>query len=411
MIGQPSPIAAGERIEQLDVLRGLAVLGILLVNAPAFAMPYAVSENPPLSPLGFGPDAQAAWWVMQTFFHQKFVTLFSILFGVSVFLVGGERRVDRDRSRVLKRRLLWLMLFGVVHGALIWFGDILLLYGVIGLLMMLCRGWDVRKLMTVGTALALISTALLIGSQVALQFAPAEVQAWVAEAAGSASSVQTMIAEYRSGLAGSQAANFQAWIRLAVGSVIAFGPMTLGLMMWGLALFKAGVLQGRASLRTYTVLALCGGSALAVIGWNAQDQIRDGFPAATRGTDALPNFVLAPIATLGYIALLNLALKGGLARRAALALAPVGRMAFTNYIAQSLIMTSIFYGGRGLGLYGRLDWPEWSLVVLAVWALQLLWSPLWLSRFSMGPLEWLWRRLSYGRPVRLRRLPAAPVAA
>jgi uncharacterized protein len=86
-----------------------------------------------------------------------------------------------------------------------------------------------------------------------------------------------------------------------------------------------------------------------------------------------------------------------------MALAPVGRMAFTNYIAQSLIMTTIFYAGRGLGLYGQLDWPQWSAIVVGVWTLQLIWSPLWLSRFTMGPLEWVWRRLSYGRSIPLRR--------
>lgn len=396
---QPAPVGAGERIEHLDVLRGLAVLGILLVNAPAFAMPFEVSDHPLLSPHPFESDAQAAWWTMRVFFQQKFVTLFSMLFGVSIFLVGGERHADSDRGRVLKRRLLWLMAFGVLHGALIWFGDILFVYGLIGLIMMRCRSWAARRLVLWGLSLFLVSTIMMVGAEVATQFAPAGVDT----GAGTSASVRERITEVRSGLAGAQLANLKAWLLFALAGPIGFGPMSLGLMMWGLALFKLRVLQGGASTRTYLLMALVGALALAVIGWNAQDQIRDGFPAKTRGWDELPNFTLAAVVTLGYIGTVNLALRGALLRPVFRALAPVGRMAFTNYIAQSLIMTTLFYGGRGLGLFGRLDWPEWTAIVAAIWVVQLIWSPLWLSRFNMGPLEWVWRRLSYGRPLPLRR--------
>lgn len=405
----PAPVLADERIIHLDVLRGLAVLGILLVNAPAFAMPFQVSENPTFSPLPFEGASQSAWWVMATFFHQKFVTLFSMLFGVSIFLVGGERHTDDERDRVVRRRLLFLILFGVLHGALIWFGDILTLYGLVGLVMLLCRSWRSRKLLLVGAALIAFTTLLIVGSQIGLAYAPAEAQVQ-AGAFASAEKVREQIAEYQSGLAGSQFGNLKNWGFLVVGQLIAFGPQTLGLMMWGLALFKLGVLQGRASTRTYLIMAAAGGLALAAIGWNAQDQLRDSFPRATAGFDELPNFTLAAVVTLGYIGTVNLALRGRLLRPVFLALAPVGRMAFTNYIAQSLIMTTIFYAGRGLGLYGRLDWPQWSAIVAAIWIVQLIWSPLWLSRFTMGPLEWVWRRLSYGRPLPLRRSPSRRAA-
>jgi uncharacterized protein len=403
MSDRPRPVAADERIIHLDVLRGLAILGILLVNAPAFGMPMQVIDRPTLSPLPFEAADQTAWWVMTTFFHGKFVTLFSMLFGVSLFLVGGERRTDPERDHVLRRRLLWLILFGVLHGALIWFGDILTLYGLMGLIMLLCRSWRVRRLLVVGGLLFLLSTLLLVGGQIGMQLAPPEVQAEQARQFGSAAEVRERISDYQSGLAGSHLANLKTWSFLVIGQLIAFGPMTLGLMMWGLALFKLGVLQGRAPTRTYVLMAAAGAAALAVIGWNAQDQIVDAFPSATFGFDALPNFTLAAVVTLGYIGTVNLALRGRLLRPVFLALAPVGRMAFTNYIAQSLIMTTIFYAGRGLGLYGRLDWAQWSAIVAAVWLLQLIWSPLWLSRFTMGPLEWVWRRLSYGRPLALRR--------
>jgi uncharacterized protein len=403
MSDQPAPVSPDARILHLDVLRGLAVLGILLVNAPAFAMPIDVADHPLRSPLPFEAADQSAWWAMSTFFHQKFVTLFSMLFGVSLFLVGGERHADAERERVLRRRLFWLIVFGVVHGAVIWFGDILTLYGLMGLIMLRCRSWPPTRLLLVGAVLVLFTTLLMVGSQIGMDLAGPDGGPVPADALASTVEVRASIAEHQSGLGGSQWANLRMWGFLVIAQLIGFGPLTLGLMMWGLALFRLGVLQGRAPTRTYLLMAAAGGAALAVIGWSAQDQLRDGFPASTAGFDDLPNFTLAAVVTLGYIATVNLALRGRLLRPVFLALAPVGRMAFTNYIAQSLIMTTIFYAGRGFGLFGRLDWAEWSAIVIAVWALQLVWSPLWLSRFTMGPLEWLWRRLSYGRDIPLRR--------
>ena len=121
--------------------------------------------------------------------------------------------------------------------------------------------------------------------------------------------------------------------------------------------------------------------------------------------------VLAALVTLAYVAAVSLLMRTRGFRAPAAVLGAVGRMAFTNYIAQSLIMTAVFYGGgRGLGLYGRLTWTEWTGIVLAVWAAQLIWSPLWLARFHMGPLEWLWRRLSYRRPLPLLRRSGPAVA-
>ena len=114
---------------------------------------------------------------------------------------------------------------------------------------------------------------------------------------------------------------------------------------------------------------------------------------------ALLNPTLSILITLMYASVLILCVQLGVLSVITNALAPVGQMAFTNYVAQSLIMTAIFYGGRGLGLYGEVNREALLAIVAAVWALQLIWSPLWLAKFRMGPLEWVWRRLSYGRPV------------
>ena len=391
--------APGERIEQLDVLRGIAVLGILMVNAPSFAAPWFVREIPTASPEQFTGASPMVWWIVRTFFEQKFVTLFSMLFGVSLFLVGGEFG-DRARTPVLVRRLLWLALFGLIHGVVIWWGDILLLYAPAGGVLFFCRSWPPRLLLPAGGVL--IAVAALIATQEAFE----SLGSFAEREGGEVFSrlVADTIAGFRGDLAFVQEWNFAVWtfgVRLAWRD---FAPLVLGLMMIGLGLFKLGVLQGRASTRTYQVVLLLGALALAVIGWTAAAELKGGFPVRTLGLWGLPNFLLSVVVTLGYVALVSLALRTRAFRGPACVFGAVGRMAFTNYITQSLIMTAVFYGGgRGLGFFGQLTWTEWTLVVLAVWGAQLIWSPLWLARFRMGPLEWLWRSLSYNRPVPLRR--------
>ena len=411
MSERPGPVSEGERLVQLDVLRGLAVLGILAVNAPLFALPIDAFNVPDAAPVPFGDAALRLWLLMRTAFEGKFIALFSMLFGVSVSLVGGELG-DRVRNGVLLRRLGWLAAFGVLHGSLIWFGDVLLLYAVAGLIIVLCRSWPPMLLAPVGVALFVWGAVRFLEPGFALQDAPPEVQAAVAQQFGP-EAIMAVVHAFGGDLGRSAAANFDTWARVAPDAIEHHFLDTVGLMMIGLALFKTGVLQGRRSTRLYVVLAGFGGASLAVIAWQAVGEAARGFdPAEVFGSGSVANTFLSPVVTLGYIATINLALRGRLLRSVALALAPVGRMAFTNYIAQSLIMTSLFYGGRGLGLFGTVGWPELAGIVLAVWALQLVWSPLWLSRFTMGPLEWVWRRLSYGQPLPLlrppERAPAAP---
>jgi uncharacterized protein len=213
--------------------------------------------------------------------------------------------------------------------------------------------------------------------------------------------VQRTIAGFAGDGLSSTRENIREWREL-LPFYLFFAPRTLAVMMFGLALFKVGVLQGRRSTRFYLMLVALGAAAAAVIGANASALLAENFafPEAL-GVRQAPNHFLGPVVSLGYVGLVALALRAGWFARAARVIGAVGRMAFTNYLAQSLIMTTIFYGGRGFGLFGQLDRPEYTLIVLTVWALQLAWSPLWLSRFRMGPLEWAWRRLSYRRPLPL----------
>lgn len=402
-----APVQEQSRIKSLDVVRGFALLGILPVNAAFFAAPLQAGQNPLLAPLAIDASTLWSWWTVHVLFEGKMITLFSMLFGASIFLVGGER-CDRDRARVLQRRLAWLALFGALHGALIWYGDILLVYALTGFLVMLSRSWRPHTLFVAGGVLFAVSTLTYSGMGAALQYAPPEALEEMRATMWSLpdAEIQRIIAAYQAGALSATQENFNRWLAF-IGYTPMFILRAAGLMLIGLGLFKTGFFSGRYSYRTYLLIGLAGAVALGLVAWQAWINWRlrfDFIHMMSAGTFA--NMALSPLISLLYASLMIALVKAGGVRLVTEPLAAVGRMAFTNYIAQSLIMTSIFYGGRGFGLWGEVDRPTLWAIVLAVWALQLIWSPLWLSRFRMGPLEWLWRRLSYARPVSMARAAA-----
>ncbi|ANF55332.1 hypothetical protein DA69_11605 [Brevundimonas naejangsanensis] len=394
----PTPVAAVHRIVTLDVLRGAAVLGILAVNAAAFALPMLAIEMSS-GPSPFPAEANAsgvAQWIIAVFFQQKFVTLFSMLFGVSIFLVGGERG-DEAKERVLRRRLLFLALFGLIHGAAFWYGDILLLYAWSGLFVMTMRSMPAGRLIWIGAGVTVVLGTLQAGLMLLMANFP---EAMSSEA--SDGTVAASIAAYQSGWAGAALENLKTWAIAQGMNLLMYVFSTVPLMMLGLGLFKAGFFHGRMSMRVYVSLMAGGAVVLALLAGLEWMEIQAGAEVEATGGWAMAVGSYPLIITLGYASALILATTRGVGwlRKA---LAPVGRMAFTNYLTQTLIMATIFYMPWGPRLFGQVDYPmQWAIVV-GVWALQLIWSPLWLSKFTMGPFEWLWRRLSYGRDLPLRR--------
>ncbi len=403
------------RIQSLDVIRGMAILGILAVNADGFAAPQSASLKPLLWMYPNEGWTAFSYWIMETFFHEKFLIIFSMLFGVSLFLVGGDGS-DRQRNRMLVRRLAVLLLFGLIHGFAIWWGDILSLYAVTGFLMALARGWRPKLLLLGGIALyggmaiaTIPGAALPFASPQARQDAIVAMTPKPEAIAERKAVVATRIEQAKASWAGAYSLNAQEYRNLLSGDPWLI-PSTLGLMMIGLGLFKTGFLAGRSSRRRYLIALAAGAVALIPTGWIAwQVAVLERPIPGAHGAVLL----LSPFVSLAYVSALILLLNGGAARVLA-PLAAAGRMAFTNYISQSLIMTSIFYGGRG-GLMGEVDRPGLWAITIAVWALQLAWSPWWLARFEMGPLEWVWRCLTIGRRIPLRKRndgrPGEPVGA
>ena len=214
--------------------------------------------------------------------------------------------------------------------------------------------------------------------------------------------VAASIAAYRSGWPGALIENLKAWGVLQAASLFGYVFATVPLMMLGMGLFKAGFFHGRMPTRVYVILIAIGAAVLTLLGVLEWREIATGPRVqATQGwakiVASYPIFI-----TLAYASGLILLTSRGVGGVRRL-FAPVGQMAFTNYLSQTLIMTSLFYMPWGPRLMGQVDYPGQWAIVIAVWALQLIWSPLWLSRFRMGPLEWLWRRLSYGHDLPLRR--------
>lgn len=403
-----APVQEQSRIKSLDVVRGFALLGILAVNAVFFAAPFQNGQNPLAPPIAITESTLWSWFAMHVFFEFKMITLFTLLFGASIYLVGGERS-DKDRGKVLHRRLWWMVLFGVIHGALIWYGDILLVYALTGLVVMFVRSWRAHTLFIVGATLLILGTVVFSGMGAMIQYAPAgtieELRAdmWSPPAA----EIERQIAAYRAGAISATRENLDTWLAF-IGFMPMFLIRTAGVMMIGMALFKTGFFSGRSPYWVYTLAILIGAAALALVAYQAwlNWQLRFDF-VHMMGAGNFPNTALAIFVALFYASVLIVLVKAGILSLLTEPMAAAGRMAFTNYIAQSVIMTTIFYGGRGFGLWGEVDRPTLWAIVLAVWAVQLIWSPLWLSRFKMGPLEWVWRRLSYAHPLSMTRAATA----
>ncbi len=396
-----NPVVDRDRIPSLDVIRGFAVLGILAVNAAYFAAPWQTGINPALAPLTVTDHTLNAWLAMHVFFEAKCITLFSMLFGVSIYLVGGERDEESGRGKVLVRRLLWLLAFGLVHATLIWDGDILVTYALAGLLVGLARSWSPIRLMIAGAS---IYCATILLDALGAASLPLTSDADLVEAywAPPPEEIARVIAAYQGSVLSALQENFGTWAMFMAFGLPGLIAQTGSLMLIGMALFKWGFFSGRAPVWLYLLVLAIGAGALALIFAQALVNYAKDFEFVFMHRIGQRANDLAIFGSLFYASLFVLLVKAG-ARFITAPLASVGRMAFTNYLTQSLIMTTIFYGGRGFGLFGEVDRNQLWAIVLGVWVLQLIWSPLWLAKFKMGPLEWVWRRLSYGAPIEITK--------
>ncbi len=409
------PTGDGERLVSLDFIRGVAVLGILAANIAAFGQPYLAAMWPGGFVTQHGTLSDWLWVAQFVLIDGKMRGLFTLLFGAGLALFA-ERTAARGGSPLVQvRRLGWLLAFGLAHFYLLWRGDILTLYALCGLIALLALPWAPLRQLAVGLT-AYVFGALLASATFGMSWAASRTALGSKPAfAPISSEIAAMVKSERADGMREMAINRSGtyldyvahgwqvhrwnWIDLFEHSALE----TLPLMLMGMALYRAGLFSGRFDARAQARWGWIGvavGTAftLGLALWAKADGLSfAGTMFAFLGPQALTRLPVV----LGLAALLALwgpRATGWLGRR----ITAAGRMAFSNYVGTSLVMLVVFQGW-GLGLFGALDRPRLYLVVLATWIVMLAWSEPWLARFRFGPLEWLWRCLTYGRFFPLRR--------
>lgn len=382
-----------ERNVTLDFIRGAAILGILLLNITAFGLPKAAYLNP----AWYGDITRSdawTWAILDLLAQVKFLTLFALLFGA-----GLQMLLSRGK-RWIQTRLTLLALLGFCHALLLWEGDILLAYALVGLVSwrMVRDAHGIKSLFNTGIVLYLTGVAvlLLLGA-----IAGEPHRAWVPDASS------LLYEKYWRLKGGAEAignrADLLADNLLALG--VQYGWELAGMMLMGAALMRSGWLKGQFSLRHYR----CAGALLVALG------LAINLPGTIAqwhlGWDGrwcafllqAPRELSAPFQSIGYAALAfgYWPQIGG--TRLAAAVARVGRMALSNYLLQTLICSALFWH---FDLFMAFDRLSLLALVPAVWLINLLFSSLWLRYFRQGPLEWLWRQLTIrlsGSPYRKHR--------
>lgn len=391
------PVSSANRLESLDVIRGVAVLGILMVNVQYFAMLPTAAQNP-TSMLDMTGANLTAWVITHVFFELKFITIFSALFGAGIILMVGE---DKDASR--KRhysRMRWLFVFGLIHGFIFWYGDILLPYAVMGFVVVLFRHMSPAKLIIWGLIWISLTGLIFVGSMISLQFVPPEQSGMVLPQ----DTIDEIVATYQAGFLDRLPINALNEAQFAIVQTLMFSGRLIGVMFIGMALMKTGFLSGSWSMSRYGLIAgVCLVIGLGLSAYGAQLAVAHDFALTHLWQHTLTNYTGSLFTALGYGAAIMLIVKTPTLKWIRFPFAQAGRMAFSNYLMSTLVMTFIFVGSPGLGLFATVERADQSLLVLATWAGLLVFSVVWLRFFQMGPMEWIWRSLSYGQVQSLRK--------
>lgn len=397
------PVQPQERVEAMDVLRGFALLGVFVVNMLFFAAPFQQTMLQPW------PQAPQPWFqaFLLLFWQGKFYCLFSFLFGM-----GFAEQVDRLEARgeaaprIYRRRLAWLLGIGLLHGLLIWMGDILAMYALLGFLLLLFRRRKAKTLLVWAVCLLAVPTlaGLLVFLMMKLAAGVPEAAAQMAAAArkqeaDAALAIARSLRVYGHGPYADLFRLRATELSHNYGMTLAVAPQILAMFLLGAWTSRRGVLKDPEAHRSFVSKVLAWGLVLGLPGnafnlWcSTKGMPGPGNPFSMAGMAAY--YVGTPALTLAYAAGLVKLLQGGAAGLVR-PLAWNGRMALTNYLMHSVLFTTVFYF-FGLGLFGKTTAVQGFLMALALWLLQIPLSRWWLSRHAMGPAETVWRRLTYGR--------------
>ncbi|MGH2354828.1 MAG: DUF418 domain-containing protein, partial [Chloroflexota bacterium] len=399
------PVQAGERIQVLDILRGFAIFGILLVNMAFFAGPavYDVAAGIERWPQ---LHDRVAEWLIRFFAEGKFYTLFSFLFGLglSIQMTRAEARGARFVP-LYARRLFVLFLIGLAHAFLLWHGDILVTYAILGFPLLLFRKRALKTLLW-WAAILLLLPVLFLGLSVASLAAgraspeaAAQIERIFAEAGASyAAQAEAAVRAYGQGAFGEIMAQRAQEVLLMWSFSLFTAPSVLAMFLLGLYAGRQGIVQNvpahQPLIRKVMMWGLLLGVAGNLVSTVGQDLSSRAIPS-TVGLLALAGSTIGgPALCFFYVCGLALLTQDTAWLRRLSPLAAVGRMALTNYLLQSLVGTTIFYS-FGLGLYGQVGPAAGLALTIAIYLIQVPCSIWWLHRFQFGPVEWLWRSLTY----------------
>jgi len=430
------PVSQRERISALDALRGFALLGILAMNISSFALHQGFDFHP-TSIGNIGKLNLILWAALFVFFEGKMRALFSILFGAGVILLTSrlEKRGEGARAAdIFARRNLWLLLIGMLHGYFLWFGDILYSYALTALLFLYpCRKVKPKYLITAGLAVfavydvynitryeqrrhlierATIASAAESAGHQLTDEQKEDLKAWQRiwrNAHPDQASLDKEIAEMHGRYAGVFHRYASETVEVESSFYYRFGFCDyLGMMLIGMGLLQVGFLSGQVPFRVYAWTAVIGygiGVPLGALGtWEAWKWNFDSL-SIFRWL-LLPYDVQRLAVGLAHASIILMIVKAGALQWISKPLAAVGQTALSNYLGTSVICTLLF-NGYGLGLFGKLQFYQLVYVVAGVWLINLVLSPIWLKHFRFGPLEWVWRSLTYWKVQPMRRMDSA----
>lgn len=384
-----------DRIVSIDILRGVAVLGILIMNIQSFSMISAAYINPTAYGDLTGIN-KTVWMVSHVVADQKFMTIFSMLFGAGIILFseGVEQKGFRP-ARFYYRRLFWLFTLGLIHAYVFWHGDILVMYAACGALAFLFRRLSPWILLILGLIIFSVPSFnyWLFGKSMEM-WPPQAVSSlndqWSPELGAIGSEITALKGSIKDQLSWRIPESFkmQTFVFL-----IWLGWRAFAMMLVGMSFYQLGILNGVLRKKGYLILAattLPIGILLIITGINKN--FADGWTVEYSMFFGWQwNYIGSLFVAIAYVAIvmfLNKFFNLNL-------LANVGKLAFTNYLLMTLICTTIFYG-HGFGWIGSVERKEQIMIVLAIWTVLLLFSNYWSKRYYFGPVEWLWRYLTYG---------------
>lgn len=424
------PTNAAERISSMDIIRGISLFGILLMNIIGFGL-YKAYFDPTNNGGSTGWNLNV-WWMNVLFFEGTMRGMFSMLFGAGILLFTGRSSDNIQGTSVTDlffRRLLWLLFFGVIHCyLLLWDGEILFCYALVGMFAFSFRHLLPKQLIFAAAVLLVIAFALdtkdyFKSKDTFEKFTAAtikkskgdslskeekiSVEKWTEKVKEEKATPEQLKEEMDARSKG----YWSIVMHKAPGNQLAQTLFiyrynfwdALAMMLWGMAFFKMGVLSAAKSNRFYLIMALIGyGIGITVNYFEGMHIVSNNFSMLSFSKTFMSyNLGRVPV-TCGHIAIIMLFIKSGWLPVLQRSLAAVGQMAFTNYITHSIICNIIFLG-YGFSMYGKLQRYELYYIVIGIWIFQLIFSPIWLKYFRFGPLEWMWRSLTYWKKQPFRR--------